>query len=127
VHRFSVETALDFAPESGNQQLTTPRRLGNHMFRSKPARLTEERAKALALQILTYVLADPKQISRFLALTGSDPQDLRNIASSRELQQATLEFLLSDEGLLLAFCQEHAIDPALIAPAHRLLSGPIDD
>ncbi|MBS0249563.1 MAG: DUF3572 domain-containing protein [Proteobacteria bacterium] len=97
------------------------------MFRSKPARLTEERAEALALQILTYVLTDTKQISRFLALTGSDPQDLRNIATSRELQLATLEFLLSDEGLLLAFCQEHGIDPALIAPAHQLLAGPIHD
>lgn len=96
------------------------------MFRSRPARLTEEQAEALSLQVLTFVLADPKQISRFLALTGSTPQDLRNIASSRELQMATLEYLLSDETLLLAFCQENTVDPAIIAPAHQLLSGPTD-
>ncbi len=96
------------------------------MFRPKTQRLTEDRAEALALQVLAFVLADPKQISRFLALTGSTPDDLRTVASSRELQLATLDYLLSDEGLLLAFCQEAGIDPAIIAPAHRLLAGPTE-
>jgi hypothetical protein len=96
------------------------------MFRPKTPRLTEDRAEALALQVLAFVLADPKQISRFLALTGTTPQDLRSAASSRELQVATLEYLLSDEGLLVEFCREAEIDPTAIAPAHRLLAGPTE-
>ncbi len=97
------------------------------MMRSKPPRLTEDWAEAVALQVLAYLLGDAQQISRFLSLTGSTPEDLRGIAGSRELQTATLEYLLSDEGLLLAFCQEAKIDPAMIGPAYQLLSGRIDD
>lgn len=97
------------------------------MYRPKPSKLTVEEAETLALQALAFVLADPKQISRFLALTGSTPQDLRDIASSRELHIATLEYLLSDETLLLAYCREAGIDPALIAPAHGLLAGRVPD
>ena len=96
------------------------------MFRSKSPRLSKDQAEALALQVLTFILADPKQISRFLALTGSAPQDLRNIDRSPELQAATLEYLLSDEGLLLAFCQEAGVNPAIIAPCHQILVGPTE-
>ncbi len=92
----------------------------------KTPRLTEDLAEALSLQALAFIVADPRQVSRFLALTGTTPQDIRDIAASRELQSATLEYLLADEGLLLAFCQEASIDPATIAPAHRLLTGYTD-
>lgn len=94
------------------------------MFRPKPQRLTEDWAETLALRVLAFLLADPKQISRFLALTGSTPDELRTAGSSRELQIATLEYLLSDEGLLLTFCQEADVEPTTIAPAHQLLAGP---
>lgn len=94
------------------------------MLRPKPPRLSEEHAEALALQVLTFLLADAKQSSRFLALTGTTPEDLRNVASTRELQVATLEYLLSDESLLLTFCQDAGIEPSTIAPALRLLTGP---
>jgi hypothetical protein len=97
------------------------------LYRPKPAKLTVDEAEALALQVLAFVLADPKQISRFLALTGSTPQDLREVASSRELQIATLDYLLSDETLLLNYCKEAGIDPARIAPAHALLAGHASD
>jgi Protein of unknown function (DUF3572) len=97
------------------------------MHRFKPAKLTVDAAETLALQALAFVLADPKQISRFLALTGSTPQDFRETASSRELQIATLEYLLSDEALLLAFCGEAGVDPTTIVPAHQLLAGPAPD
>ncbi|MBS0233049.1 MAG: DUF3572 domain-containing protein [Proteobacteria bacterium] len=94
------------------------------MLRPKSQRLSEDQAESLALQVLTFLLADAKQISRFLALTGTAPQDLRDVATTRELQVATLEYLLSDEGLLLTFCQETGVDPTTIAPALRVLTGP---
>ncbi len=89
--------------------------------KSKPSK---DEAETLALQVLAFLLSDSKQISRFLALTGMDPQNLRDVATSPDLQVATLEYLLSDEGLLLMFCQEVGIDPAIVAPAHTLLTGP---
>jgi len=33
-----------------------------------------------------------------------------------------LEYMMGDESLLLAFCQEAGIDPAIIAPAYGLIS-----
>lgn len=97
------------------------------MRKSTSKLMTEDRAEALALQVLTFILADPKQASRFLNLTGSTPQNLREIAISRDLQAATLEYLLSDEGLLLVFCQEAGIEPSLISPAHQLLQDMAND
>jgi hypothetical protein len=92
------------------------------MVRPKPERLTGERAESLALQALSFLVADATRISRFMSLTGMSPQDLRDIATSRDIQVATLEYLLSDEGLLLTFCQETGNDPAMIAPAYRLIA-----
>ncbi len=91
------------------------------------SKLSKDESEALALQVLAFLLSDSKQISRFLALTGIAPQDLRDVATSPDLQAATLEYLLSDESLLLTFCQEAAIDPAIVAPAHILLTGPVSD
>jgi hypothetical protein len=89
------------------------------------SKLSKDEAEALALQVLAFLLSDSKQISRFLALTGIAPQDLREVATSRDLQAAALEYLLSDEGLLLTFCQEAGVDPGTVAPAHVLLTGPV--
>jgi hypothetical protein len=89
------------------------------------SRLSEEDAETLALQVLAFVLDDSTQISRFLALTGMTPQDLRGVAESRALQAAILEFILYDERTLLTFCQEAGVDPAIVAPAQILLTGPL--
>jgi hypothetical protein len=96
------------------------------MLRSRSKPPTKDDAEALALQVLAFLLADPNQTSRFLSLTGLSPDDLRGVASSRELQAATFDYILSDEGLLLSFCQDAGIDPAIMSPAHQLLTGPSD-
>lgn len=92
--------------------------------RLKPAKpLSKDDAEALALQVLAFLLADSAQSSRFLALTGITPDDLRQAAGSPELQSAAFEYILSDEGLLLTFCQNAGVDPAVMGPAHQLLAG----
>ena len=92
--------------------------------RSKPAKLkSKDDAETIALQVLAFLLADDTQSSRFLALTGITPDDLRQGATSPEIQTAAFDYILSDEGLLLTFCQQAGIDPALMAHAHHLLSG----
>jgi hypothetical protein len=79
-------------------------------------------AETLALQALTFLLSETQRLSRFLSLTGIGPADIRAAAATSGLQAATLEYLLSDESLLLMFCQEAGVDPAIIAPAHDILS-----
>jgi hypothetical protein len=84
--------------------------------------INSDAAEALALQALTFLLSEPQRLTRFLSLTGMGPETLRAAATSPDLQAATLEYLLSDESLLLAFCQEAGADPATIAPFHEFLA-----
>lgn len=93
------------------------------MLRSRSKIMSKDDAEVLALQVLAFLLADPTQTSRFLSLTGLSPDDLRGVSSSRELQAATFDYILSDEGLLLSFCQEAGVDPTIMGPAHQLLTG----
>ena len=93
------------------------------MPRPTPHRMDRDDAETVALQALTYLVSDPQRLSRFLSLTGIGLEDLRSEAITAELQIATLEYMLSDESLLLTFCQEVGIEPMMIAPAHALLSG----
>jgi hypothetical protein len=85
--------------------------------------INKDDAEAIALQALAYLAVDTQRLSRFLALTGIDLGDLRETAKMPELQASILEYMMGDESLLLAFCQEAGVDPAIIAPAYALLSG----
>jgi Protein of unknown function (DUF3572) len=82
-----------------------------------------EAAGALALQGLTFLAGDADRLSRFLALTGCGPADIRAQAHTAEFQASVLEHLLADESLLLLFASETGIRPDLIAPAHAILSS----
>ena len=72
---------------------------------------TEEGAEILALQALGWLAGDESRMSRFLALSGMDPATLRTVADSRDTARAVMDFLLSDEELLLDFCEIAQIRP----------------
>jgi len=84
--------------------------------------VNKDDAEAIALQALAYLAADTQRLSRFLALTGSDLGELRETAKMPKFQASILEYMMGDESLLLAFCQEAGIDPAIITPAYGLIS-----
>jgi hypothetical protein len=79
---------------------------------------TEEGAEILALQALGWLAGDEARLSRFLALSGLDPATLRATADHRDTQRAVMDFLLSDEELLLDFCEIAQIRPRDF-PAYR--------
>ena len=58
---------------------------------------------------------------RFLAVSGVEAADLRAAAGSPGLAVALLNFLLSHEDLLLAFCQSNGTPAAALHRARRLL------
>ncbi|MGQ0457437.1 MAG: DUF3572 family protein [Hyphomicrobium sp.] len=86
--------------------------------------LTDDGAAALALQGLAFLAADAERLSRFLALTGCGPADLRAQAQTPEFQASVLEHLLADESLLLLFASEAGVRPEALAQAHAILVGP---
>ena len=92
------------------------------MPRQASSRIDLAGSEALALQVLTFLLSDAQRLQRFMSLTGLGPADIRAAAGTHDLQAATLEYLLSDESLLLMFCQDAAGGPvpvAALGPALR--------
>jgi len=80
--------------------------------------LTQESAETLAFQALGWLAGDEDRFARFLALSGLDAGTLRAVADSRDTARAVLDFLLSDEALLLDFCEMAQIAPKLV-PTYR--------
>ncbi|MEZ5900475.1 MAG: DUF3572 domain-containing protein [Hyphomicrobium sp.] len=91
----------------------------------KPRReaMTRDEAENVALQGLTFITADPHRLVRFLSLTGLTPNDLKGWRDDPTLAIAVLDYLLSDESLLLVFVADKGLKPEIVAPAHALLSG----
>ena len=83
---------------------------------------TEEGAEILALQALGWLAGEEDRLARFLGLSGLDLGTLRDVAGNRETQRAVLDFLLSDEHLLLDFCEMAQISPKSL-PLYRHLLG----
>lgn len=95
--------------------------------RPKPGSLNRDEAEAIALQGLVFLSGDNSRIARFLSLTGLDAAEVRRNAQEPWFLAAILDHLMSDESLLLVFCAENSIDPALAGPARRLLAPEADE
>jgi len=85
--------------------------------------LNSEDAQILALQVLTFLVEDGARIEGFLRMTGTDPSDLRALATSPDGLAAILDYLLGNEALLLAFTGEAQCPDDAPARAHRTLAG----
>lgn len=85
--------------------------------------MKQENGEILALQALTYIGANEDILNGFLYQSGAAPDDLCNQISDPAFLAGILDFLLSDEPVLLAFCTEQNIAPELILQARRMLPG----
>ena len=90
---------------------------------SRPRPSPREAAESLAAQALTYLGSDAERLARFLALSGLGPQSLRAAARAPGFLAAVLDYIASDEKLLVAFATEVGVEPAHVDRARRLLSG----
>ncbi|WP_119421137.1 DUF3572 domain-containing protein [Desertibaculum subflavum] len=86
-------------------------------------RLGLAEAETIALKALFFLLEDPDRTSRFVALTGFTPDEIRTHVQDPVLLGGVLDHLLADEATLIAFAESQAIDPALPARARALLPG----
>jgi len=64
----------------------------------------------LTPKMLQFLANDETALSQFLDQTGLDPSQLRDLATSHELQNGLLEFFMQNESLLLNFCAHHDVD-----------------
>jgi hypothetical protein len=84
--------------------------------------LTEANAEAMGLEALAFLAEDPARIGRFLALSGTGPEQLRRSAGDPAMLSAVLEYVLADESLLLVFTSSKGHAPGSVWPAQQLLA-----
>ena len=78
---------------------------------------------ALAIEALTFLAADAERLTRFFDTVGLDPDALRAAASPVFLD-GVLDYLCSDEPLLIAFAEETKRNPAAVEAARQNRAGP---
>lgn len=88
----------------------------------KPQATPSDQAQNIAIAALSWIAADGEQISRFMALTGIEPDQIRQAANERGFLAGVLEFLMGHEPTLLQFCEENEINPADIQRAYGQLA-----
>ncbi|WDZ77876.1 DUF3572 domain-containing protein [Ensifer adhaerens] len=80
-------------------------------------------ADEIAIDILAWLANEPELLSRFLALTGTDPTALRNAITEPGFMGGLIAFLMDHEPTLMAFCQATGTAPEDVVSAHAALSG----
>ncbi len=85
-------------------------------------RVTREQAENVAVAAFSFITGDEERLSRFLAVSGLRPDTIRDAASSPGFLSGILDYVVSDEPLLIALAQELDAKPEHIALAHQTLS-----
>ena len=80
-------------------------------------------AKEIAAMALQYMADDAELLSRFMALTGLAPDDLRETSSQPGFLIAVLDFFLGFEPDLLKFAENNNLDPESVVTARSVLSS----
>ncbi|MBP1882633.1 DUF3572 domain-containing protein [Sinorhizobium mexicanum] len=83
-------------------------------------------ADETAIAILAWLANEPELLSRFLALTGTDPDSLRTAIGEPGFMGGLIAFLMDHEPTLMAFCAATQTQPEEVVRAHHLLSGASD-
>jgi hypothetical protein len=81
-------------------------------------------AEATAVSILGWLANEPENLSRFLALTGVAPSDVRTAMGDPAFLAGLVDFLMGHEPTLMAFSAATGVQPEDVVRAHAILSGP---
>jgi Protein of unknown function (DUF3572) len=91
-------------------------------MRAPLRRINQEEAEAVALSALSYITGHEEVLGRFLAMSGLEPGTIRSAAAAPGFLAAILDYVASDEPLLIALAKELDTKPERIMEAHRTLS-----
>ncbi len=76
----------------------------------------------VGLRAVHFLTDNPDYLGRFLDQSGLSIDELRENIASQELQTGILDFLFSDESLLIVFCSSQDIDPAHLQKLYARLT-----
>lgn len=85
--------------------------------------MTPDKAETFALNALAWLAADEELLGGFMGLTGLAFDDVRNRAGDAEFLGAVLDYILSDDSLVLALADAVQVAPEQVAAARISLPG----
>ncbi len=85
--------------------------------------MTRDLAETLALQALGWLLGQDELLPGFLSASGAAPGDLGRLAREPEFLAAVLDFLLQEDGMVMAFCDAAGLRYEAPMQARVLLPG----
>jgi len=99
-------------------------------LRAKTDRSTKQPAAFATdagIAALAFLAEDEERLSRFLALSGLGPHNLREAAAEPTFLGAVLEYLTADEKLLVAFAESRNLAPEAVVKARDALGARTPD
>lgn len=85
-------------------------------------RLGLDAAEQIAIRALGFIAADGERLDRFMALSGLQPDRLREAAAAPAFLASVLDHLAADEAALTDFATEAGLAPQTVAAARAALS-----
>ena len=79
--------------------------------------LSPRDVESLAIEAFTLIAGDPALASRFMSLSGFDPGSLRMAAKRPDFLAGVLEYVMTDERLILDLAAATGHRPEMIAAA----------
>ncbi|MDA0664733.1 MAG: DUF3572 domain-containing protein [Proteobacteria bacterium] len=80
-------------------------------------------AQLLAIRCLGFIAEDSDRLGRFLALSGIGPADIRARAADPAFLGGVLDYLLSDDAMVVEFAEWASIGPESVLIARQLMPG----
>ncbi len=85
--------------------------------------MDEVGARDLAAKALIFIAQEPDRIGRFLARTGIGPSEIRARTQDAAFLGGILDYLLSDEAMLIEFAGWAEVDASFVTRCRHLLPG----
>lgn len=92
----------------------------------KQTPISPQAAEELAIRALLFLSAESDRLERFVALSGMTVETLRENAQDRAILAGVLEYILSDDSLVLGLAADANVAPEIPALAYRALGGHSD-
>ena len=84
-------------------------------------------AEETAIAVLGWLAGEPDMLGRFLALSGTRPDQLRQAIRDPAFMAGMLDFLMAHEPTLMAFCAATDTKPEAVVSASHHYNGPMPD
>jgi Protein of unknown function (DUF3572) len=84
-----------------------------------------EAAEGVAVAVLTALAGDPDRLGRFVAITGLQPELARDAAADPTFLAGVLDYVMTDDALLVDCAAAIGEPPERISKAHHVLSPPV--